>query len=411
MGNIENDPIDPNSENTEDAKIPTVLEPLENADKIKYLLVDADNNLWDWVAMHAEGMHRMACELCTVTGIAYEDIQASMKRVYKAAKTLDFSNLVESMDIIQAYASAKAETIMLEDVEATRKARAVMQSNIVAELVIVAKKAYDKNRKKNFDLYPGVLEVFQQIADHRKDIQIIILTDAPYHKTIQRILMFGLAPYVTKMFAQVQKKLRFEDDVEFEPGQEYLRPFFEAIKATIPHKANYSQQALVSSGALRTPFQVVVMDEGERKPGVKHHRRLGITEEEAHEQVMVWGDNALKDGGQACGIYIPNASEKKEGKQIEKTHNAEAKAYAYSEYGQSNAPRTVELLTGFGSTQEVSRNLSDGSVALEELKQTQEALIEQQIQKHRTEIKEIVHTVQFCDLLNIPRPAKYQEAA
>lgn len=389
-------------------KNPPKLNALENADQIQYLITDADNNLWDWVGMHAEGMDSMAVVLSTITGIAYVEIQESMKRVYMAAKTLDFSNLVESMDVIQAHAAAKAETIMFGDEQATQRARAVMHSSIIADLVIAAKKAYDRSRDETFRLYPGIMEAFKQIVDRRKDIKIIILTDAPHHKTIQRLKRFKLEDKVSKMFGQVQKKLRFDDKVEFTSKQKYLEPYFDAIRAAIPYQTSYSDQALISSGILRTPFQCVVMDAGERKPRINLARRLGLTEEQVHTQVAVWGDNALKDGGLACGIYIPDETEKEGGEQTRKVHNPEAAAYFYSEYGQTTDPYDALVLKEFGSAREVSRNLSMGEKALEELKQTQEKFIEKGIQTIRTQIKKVVHPIQILDLLGIERPDNFK---
>ena len=332
--------------------IPLLKELIAKCPTIKYLVTDADNNLWDWVMMHVTGMHKMACALCTVTGISYEEIQASMRRVYQAARTLDFSNLVESMDIIQAHAANKAESIMLEDEEATQRARAVMQAKIVAELTVVAKKEYDKNREEFFALYPGVKEVFEALSEVRSDIQIIILTDAPHHKTRSRLKRFGLHKDVAKMFGQVQKPLRFDHEVEFDDEHKYLEPYFEAIKTTILYQEDYSERAMVSSGDLRMPFQCVVLDESERKPDINLARRLGISSEEVSKQVVVWGDNAEKDGGLAV--------------------NNEVAAYLYSDYGQTKDELTINRLRGFGSTQEVDRNLSGGNKALEDLKERQE---------------------------------------
>lgn len=375
-------------ENKEERQIPEILPTLKNADRIKYLVTDADNNLWDWVKMHVSGMHKMACALSAVTGLPYVEIQASMKRVYKAAKTLDFSNLVESMDIIQAYAANKAESIMLPDMNDTLRARAAMQANIVAELTVVAKRAYDKNRSDNFALYPGIREVFEMLAKKRQDIKVIILTDAPHHKTIKRLKKFDLHPYVEKMFGQVQKPLRFDHEVEFDEEHKHLKPFFEAVRSIIPYQVNYSDRALVSSGDLTTPFQCVVLDETERKPDINLSRRLGLTPEEVREQVIVWGDNAEKDGGLAV--------------------NNGAAAYFYSDYGQTKDVDTIDRLKEFGSTQEVERNLSDGNKALERLKDEQEEDLKNQIQNSRTQIIELTHGIQVCDVLGAERPDEWK---
>ncbi len=375
---------------------PETLRPLKNADKIKYLVTDADNNLWDWVGMHAKCMHQMAARLCVITGLSYDDIAESMRRVYMAAKTLDYSNLVESMDVIQSYASSEAETIMSPDVNMTRRARAIMQSHIVANLAMAAKKEYDKFRAESFQLYPGIKEVFEQITKNR--IRIVILTDAPHHKTIQRLKRFDLEQFVSKMFGQKQAPLRFGgegDEVSFGPDLEYLKPYFEAIKLVMPHLTDYSDRALVTSGALRVPFEVVTLNESERKPNVDLARRLAISKEETSEEVAVWGDNPKSDGGVATGINVNTE---------QKAHTSEAAAYVYSEYGQTTDHTIADLLTRFGSTQEVNRNLSQGDAVLERLMGLQDRFVREKIQKTRTQIAKIGHPIQLCDLLGIPRP-------
>ena len=377
----------------ETAKEPDGLQPLEKVDKIKYLVTDADNNLWDWVSMHAQGMHAMAARLCTITGIAYEDLQESMKRVYMAAGTLDYSKLVESMDIIQAHAKGKAETVMFDDPKMTEMVRSIVQSFIVSDLLSASRKEYDAHKNETFRLYPNIEDVFKLVYKNR--IQIIILTDAPHHKTITRLKKFGLDKYVTKMFGQVQKPLRFKEGVTYENGQEYLRSYFEAIKASVPHQTDYADRALVSSGGLRVPFEYVVMDEKERKPYINLARRLELTPEQVSEEVAVWGDNAEKDGGLAVGVDV---------KEEKKAHNCESGAYLYSGYGQIPDVKTAGLLKRFGSTQEVSRNLSAGDETLEKLRNLQESFIKQEIQKVRTEIVKVTHPLQVLDALGIRRP-------
>jgi len=383
------------NQSQEPEKEPDILKPLDNADNIKYLVTDADNNLWDWVTMHAQGMHAMAARLCTITGIAYEDIQESMKRVYMAAGTLDYSKLVESMDIIQALARDKAESVIYyDDDKKTEMVRAIVQSFIISDLLSAARKEYDAHKKETFKLYPGIGDVFRLVTEKR--IQIIILTDAPHHKTIDRLKKFGLDKYVTKLFGQVQRPLRFKEEVTHCKGQEYLKAYFDAIKESVPHQTDYSDKALVSSGALRVPFEYVVMQEKERKPYINLAKRLGLDPKQVSEEVAVWGDNAEKDGGLATGIDI---------KQEKKAHDCESAAYIYSGYGQIPHVRIAELLNRFGSTQEVSRNLGAGDDALEKLINLQEYFIQQQIQKIRTQIVKVKHSHQVLDLLSINRAA------
>jgi FMN phosphatase YigB (HAD superfamily) len=329
-----------------------ILEPIEGADKITTLVADADNTLWCWAEMHAQAMKVMAERLAFTTGIPYEKIQAAMKRVYKSAGTMDFSMLVQSMDIMQDYVTQHAETHLIPgDPDLTQRARNSHMMMEMSSLVETARKAYDTIKNKTFKLYPWIKEAMETVSKNRK--RIIILTDAPSEKTIRRLKQFGLDGYIAQMFGQALPVPQFKEEPEYQEGEDRLRGIYDAIKIVVPRVDNHARRAMVSMGRYEVNFPVTILQTDERKPFINLSERLGMTPDEVSEQVAVLGDNPDKD----IMLAIRNNC-----------------AGIYAGYGQIDEP-TSDLLREFGTPDVVSRNLSAGNPRFHEIQQDPKAEI------------------------------------
>ena len=367
---------------------PDILPSLENADKIDTIVTDLDNNLWDWVVMHAKSMEAMAHKMSLDTGIDYDEIKNSMRRVYGAAGTLDFSGLVENMDIIHSYAREQAEKVIHSDSAIQERTRSVVQSGVLVQLLLRAFKAYERKYRETFKLYPGINDAVRLITENRK--RIIVLTDAPYQKAINRLRRFKLDKYVSQLFGQEERPLDF-DNQSVGTNDSALSLQLQAIKASVPYLTQFAAEIEAKDDPSKVEFPYTVIGGTERKPNVNLSQRLNMPPEDVLNRVVVWGDNPEKDGGLALGI---------DHKTRQKLPIPQSRGYLYSDYGQTNNPETAALLASFGSQNAVNKNLSAGDEVLADLSSLQESLAG----RTRTDIIRITHPLQILDVLGIKRP-------
>lgn len=363
-------------EQPKNPKTPRMLSELPNASDIKIIATDADNNLWDWVRPHALSKREMATKISFCTGIPYEEVVSSMKRVYTAADTLDYPKLVESMDVIQELIAKHAEKHLDADPKQTYRIRLAYATHEMVDLVDAARRASESIKEREFKLYPGIIEVFQSIV--RNKIQIVILTNAPAERTIRRIKQFKLQDLIVQMFGLRQGQLQFDEKVTFEANEKGLKPYHDAIKEVIPYLGNNTHTTEISLGMYRPPYELIIMNDKEKKPDIDLARRFDMSEEEVKNQVAVWGDN-------------PNSDMK-----LAVKNNCTG---FYSDYGQTVDPEIRALLKEFASAKVVKRNLSPGEKAFKELREKHK--------KCRSKLIKLFHPIQILDKLGIRRPEKF----
>jgi phosphoglycolate phosphatase-like HAD superfamily hydrolase len=398
-------------------RAPQTLKPLENAENITTLVIDADNTLWNWAEMHAYAIQEMAARLQFVTGIPLPQIQASIKRVYKAAGTMDFSMLVQCMDIMHDYAIQHAETFredpaLSEELQPTQegdkpdsmkeKRIAMHYAMQMANLVETARKAYDAKKGQIFRTYELMGSVMEAIV--RAKIQIVLLTDAPTEKTIRRLKHFGLDKYIEKLFGQKLPKLEFLENPTYTEGelrQDELRQIYEMIRMTAPNVDNTIQRAMVSMGRYAIKANVTTLQAHERKPFISLATRLKMSTDEVSKHVVVLGDNPDKDVMLAIRNNCPGI---------------------YAGYGQIDEP-TADILRQFGTPEVVSRNLSAGDARFQKVKKNPHrelvdwassqqieaahiTALQQLVIDRRLRLARVAHPLQILDRLGIQRPGK-----
>jgi phosphoglycolate phosphatase-like HAD superfamily hydrolase len=242
--------------------------------RIDTVVWDADNTLWDWVAMHLSGMRAMSGEISSLIGIPESAVKESMKRVYGKAKTFDYEPLDDEMDVINEW----AENIS-DKSELAAKAMPLFYATHSVH-------TYD-HYKRTFRLYEGVEDVLSNLCD--AGVLNIIMSDAPLSFIIRRLKHCGIDKYFSAIYGQPEQIPIYKMAYEMADGE---LDYYKKIR----RKIGFCMDTAV--------FQL----NNERKPDISFAEKFGKTPDEVSQTVAMVGDNVGKDMGLAhnnncLGIY------------------------------------------------------------------------------------------------------------
>jgi len=256
--------------------------------EITDLVIDADQTLWDWVAMHAPGIEAMANLLSRRLEIPIDEIRASMGRVYKRVAAMDFDGLIQNMDVV-------IDRVVLRTMQGYQDPnvgayRVFLES---MSLLKAVEEEYQAVRKQSLKLYPNVREVFEAL--HTR-VKIHVLTDAPADKAVSRIKRLELEKYVASLFGQPNFKLIPELLNDNTEASKYIQHLQHQIG---DHAPEHQEDERKRRGFYQVPFRKVELYD-QRKPNVDLARLLSKTREEVSRCVGVWGDSPMSDMGLAA---------------------------------------------------------------------------------------------------------------
>ncbi|MGL5830906.1 MAG: HAD family hydrolase [Candidatus Altimarinota bacterium] len=120
---------------------------------IQTAILDFDNTIANWVKYAGKAYPAMAEALAKSSGIDKEIIIEEMIKVYAKHQTVEYVPLVQEMEIFKDHPDQK-------------------------KFIVAAKNAFTKQRKLHLELYDGILPLMEELK--AREIQTIILTDAPY---------------------------------------------------------------------------------------------------------------------------------------------------------------------------------------------------------------------------------------
>jgi len=233
------------------------------ANRIDTVVWDADNTLWDWIKMHLEGMRAMSQKISHITGASEAEVRASMARVYGQAGSFDYKPLVQEMDIVEEWAAG-----IQPEREKIRR---------VIDLAFAVHTAYTQSRNRTFSMYPGTVDVLDQLD--KAGVSNVIVSDAPASKIIRRVKHFGIEKY----FRSIHGRPDALADEERQGGEENLK---------------YYENTRREDGFYDTDVPVDVMH-NQKKPNIYLFELLKKTTDEVADTVAVVGDNFDKDMGTA----------------------------------------------------------------------------------------------------------------
>jgi phosphoglycolate phosphatase len=152
--------------------------------QISLLITDLDNTLYDWVASFVPAFYAMVDEAVTRWPISREVLLDDIRSVH------------------QRHGSSE-HPFALQEAHCIRELFAGFSERELRQQLDPAFHAFNRVRKANLQLYPGVLDTLTEIAS--KGIPIVAYTDARAINGADRIQKLGLKPLISKLYAPGQR--------------------------------------------------------------------------------------------------------------------------------------------------------------------------------------------------------------
>jgi phosphoglycolate phosphatase len=228
--------------------------------KIKLVVTDLDNTIYNWVDFYVPSFLAMIQELSKLTGISQAELKASFKRIHEKYRTTEYTFAIQQLDVLQEINSGLDVKQILRKYEP-------------------AIRAFRKTRKKTLRLYEGVKETLTEI--HNQGKKIAGRTDALMFHAIMRLKQLGIEDLYDGIFAP--------PDHGFPPG-------------TTPEDVRFYNNSM--SYETKIPIRVE-LNPSIRKPDP---RALLIVLDHFNakpEETVYIGDSLLRDAllAQKCGIH------------------------------------------------------------------------------------------------------------
>lgn len=145
--------------------------------EITTVVWDGDNTLWDWMKYAVPAYEAMCQKIADIAGKSFDETAAAMKVFYTLKGTIEDAGLVQGLKLA-GFFDGMADF----DLHMT---------------ILEARRVFDAERKKHFELYSGIFEIVKEL--HGKKLKQIILTDAPQRQAKSRLRKSGLRPYIEEI--------------------------------------------------------------------------------------------------------------------------------------------------------------------------------------------------------------------
>ncbi len=146
----------------------------------KFLVVDLDNTLYDWVTFFAHAFRDMLAELERLTHIDRETLVSEFKRVHEGFGESERAFSVLELPSIQKHFGTTSR-------EELRR------------LVDPALHAFNRTRKTHLRLYPGVLDTLKVLT--RAGVVVVAHTEATAINAFWRLQKLDIARYFRRLYA------------------------------------------------------------------------------------------------------------------------------------------------------------------------------------------------------------------
>ena len=168
------------------------------------LITDLDNTLWDWFAAWHASFGAMLDRLTELSGVPAAVLEPEIRKIHQQRGTSEYSNLLNEVpSLIQGMSGNKEPSTVYDD------ALHVLHSQ----------------RKKNTQLYPGVLETLTELRE--RSIKIVAYTESVAYWTEWRIRHTGLDGVIDVLYSapdhELPQGLTFEAMRTADPSEYGLR--------------------------------------------------------------------------------------------------------------------------------------------------------------------------------------------
>ncbi len=147
--------------------------------KITTLITDADNTLYNWVEYIVPCLETMVSHLHRETGIDPDRIAESIKEVFEKYRTNEYPFVLQEAEVFS---------------ELRRDFPGFQE-----RLIKPTRALFNRTRKENLRLYPGVAETLWSLIN--RGVRIIVLSDAPAFSAEQRLEHLGISPFIWALYA------------------------------------------------------------------------------------------------------------------------------------------------------------------------------------------------------------------
>jgi phosphoglycolate phosphatase len=212
--------------------------------KIKHIVWDGDNTIWDWIAYAVPAYEAMAQTIADETGKPEPEVAAAMKEVYSEVGTMEYTGLIQ-------YLNRKG---FFKDLPGFDQ----------DGMILKVQKVFSVVRRKNLHSYKGIYKTMKTIHEH--GIHNRILTDAPAWQAMARIKKSRMGWMLEPSYAM------------------------QTIKTPdLPAEFRRREQA----GEYDVDF--TVYETTDEKPYTDLEKILKMTREQIRKHVLIIGDNDQKD--------------------------------------------------------------------------------------------------------------------
>lgn len=144
--------------------------------KIKTLITDVDNTLYDWFDIWYASFSAMLDKVVDISKLPRETLLTDIQEVFRRHHTSEYSFVLEECKCLQD-----------------------KYGNSIRAEFDLAIQAYRAARGKALQLYPGVLQTLQELQ--KRSIQVIAYTESLQYYTVSRLKSLGLESYIDQLYS------------------------------------------------------------------------------------------------------------------------------------------------------------------------------------------------------------------
>jgi phosphoglycolate phosphatase-like HAD superfamily hydrolase len=172
--------------------------------KIKLVITDLDDTLYDWIDYYVPSFLAMVEELSRITGIDVEQLKSAFKKVHERHRTTEYTFAIEELDVLAPFHQGLSPAEIVQKYES-------------------AIKAFRKVRKRTMSLYPGVKDVLEELR--RRGVKIAAATEALHFHAIYRLKQLAIEEYFSAIVChpdhELPPGLTYEDVRFYEDASRY----------------------------------------------------------------------------------------------------------------------------------------------------------------------------------------------
>ena len=244
-------------------------------EKVKLLVTDIDNTVFDWVAYYANGFTALLQKLEAVIGVPFKQLADESRVVFARHGSIEYPFVVQELPSVNAYFGDDIDRMLVLAVDQTRE-------------------VFKEVSKPYLKPYEGVEDALKNLHHNHPELPIVALTDAPRYVAMWKLNKLGLLHYFSAVYGLADPRLPTSET----QGRVKVDP-----RILLKH---LQQNNFAFKGKIR-----ILPDEYE-KPGTRGLKTVLMDFEldeptSARRNVLWVGDNLRKDVGLGRKLGVQTA--------------------------------------------------------------------------------------------------------